>query len=235
MSGHSHWATTQRAKGIKDNARGKVFSKLSRQITIAVKEGGGTDPNANYRLRIAIETARAENMPKENIERAINKSSTAENLSEMVYEGFGPGGVNVIIEATTDNKNRAAQEVKGTLEKFGGSLGGPNSVSFNFASKGFILIEKQGNLDDQVLAIIDSGVEDYEDTPHGIELYTEPHELYIVKEKLIASGFNVLEAKLIKKPLNTVTLSEHDEEKLHNLIATLDELDDVDEVFVNAA
>lgn len=234
MSGHSHWATTQRAKGIKDAARGKIFSKLSRQITIAVKEGGSPDPSANSRLRIAIEAARAANMPKDNIDRAIKKIGEAGNLDEVLYEGFGPGGVSLMIQATTDNKNRSAQEIKYALERAGGNLGGPNSVSFNFATKGMLHIPKSDDLDSQILSLIDLGVDDYLETEDGLELYVEPNETFEVKEKLEKSGVNVLSAKLIKKPLNTVNLSESDETKLMNLLNVLDELDDVDEVFVNA-
>lgn len=236
MSGHSHWATTKRAKGIKDAARGKLFSKLGKQISIAVKEGGGPDINANYKLRLAVETARAANMPKDNIERAISKSSSeSANLSEIVYEGFGPAGVNVIVVATTDNKNRSSQEIKNALERAGGSLGGPNSVSFNFVSKGYLLVPKAEDLESQILSLIDLGIDDYLETEEGIEVYTEPTETFETKEKLGQINMVPTEVKLIKKPVNTVELSERDVEKLVSLISALNDLDDVDEVFVNAA
>jgi YebC/PmpR family DNA-binding regulatory protein len=236
MSGHSHWATTQRAKGVKDAARGKLFSKLGKQISIAVKEGGGASIDSNFRLRIAVETARAANMPKDNIERAISKGSgEGAALNEILYEGFGPGGVGVLIQATTDNKNRAAQELKNVLEKSGGSMGGPNSVSFNFVGRGYLFVKKQEPVDEQLLSLIDCGVEDFQEAPDGIEVYVEPSHLISTKEALVAKNFEVLETKLIKKPVNTVELSDKDAEKLQTLIEQLDELDDVDEVFVNAA
>lgn len=236
MSGHSHWATTKRAKGIKDAARGKMFSKLGRTISIAVKEGGGASIDSNYKLRIAVEAARAANMPKDNIERAISKGAgEGAALIEAVYEGFGPGGVGIIIEAVTDNKNRTAQEMKSTLDKAGGNLGSPGSVAFNFVSRGFLLIKRVDPVDEQILNLIDAGVEDFNETTDGIELFVEPNRLFEVKEALVAKGFEVLEAKLIKKPITNVELSEKDFEKLMNLVETLEEMDDVDAVFVNAA
>jgi len=236
MSGHSHWATTQRAKGIKDVKRGKLFSKLARQISIATKEGGGPDPDSNYKLRIIVDTARAANMPKENIERAISKGSgEGAALTEVMYEGFGPGGVGLLIETTTDNRNRTAQEMKNILEKSGGGLGGPNSVSFNFISRGFLLIPKVEPLDEQILNLIDAGVEDYNEVPDGLELFVDPSSLYSVKETLAAKGYQASEYKLIKKPVTLVELSDKDSEKLAELVEKLEELDDVGEVFVNAA
>lgn len=236
MSGHSHWATTQRAKGIKDKARGKLFSKLSRAITIAVKEGGGPDITANYKLRIAVETAKASNMPKDNIERAINNASQdGKTLTEVLYEGFGPAGVGVLIEATTDNKNRSSQLMKNMLEKAGGSLGGPNTVSFNFSTKGFLAVKKTDNFDEQLLTLIDCGVEDYEELDDRIDIYVDPSHLFSTKEDLTAKGMEVLEARLIKKPVTVVELSEKDADKLAGLVEALEELDEVDNVFVNAA
>lgn len=235
MSGHSHWATTQRAKGIKDKARGKLFSKLSRAITIAVKEGGGPLIDANYKLRIAVEVARAANMPKENIDRAIHKGSgEGENLTEVLYEGFGPSGVGILIEATTDNKNRTAQVMKNTLEKAGGNMGGPNSVSFNFETKGFLLVQKLPSADEQILSLIDLGIEEFEEHETGLDIYVEPSKLFSTKEALTEKGMVVQEARLIKKPVTFVELSEKDMEKLSNLVDALEELDDVDNVFVNA-
>lgn len=235
MSGHSHWATTQRAKGIKDKARGKLFSKLSRAITIAVKEGGGPLIDANYKLRIAVEVARAANMPKENIDRAINKASgEGASLTEVLYEGFGPGGVGILIEATTDNKNRTAQVMKSTLEKLGGTFAGPNAVSFNFETKGFLLVERMEPVDEQILSLIDCGIEEFEEHETGIDIYVEPSALFSTKEKLTEKGMKVLEAKLIKKPITVVELSEKESLKLGELVEALDELDDVDNIFVNA-
>ncbi len=234
MSGHSHWATTQRAKGIKDKARGKLFSKLSRAITISVKEGGGPLIDSNYKLRIAVEVARAANMPKENIDRAIHKAEgDSASLSEVLYEAFGPGGVGILIEATTDNKNRTAQVMKNTIEKTGGTFAGPNAVSFNFETKGYLFIEKSATPDEQLLTLIDSGVEEFEEHPDGIDVYVEPATLFSTKEALTEKTMKVLEAKLIKKPITFVELSETETEKLSNLVDAIEELDDVDNVYVN--
>ncbi len=235
MSGHSHWATTQRAKGIKDVARGKLFSKMSRAITIAVKEGGGPLIEANYKLRIAVETARAANMPKDNIDRAIHKGTgEGASLFEVLYEGFGPGGVGMLISATTDNKNRSAQEIKFALDRAGGTMAGPNAVAFNFATKGFLFVKKTDPVDDQMLTLIDAGAEDIVEAEDGIEIYVDPTQLFAMKEAITAKNIEVLEAKLIKKPVTTVELSEKDSERLSALLDTLNELDDVDEVYVNA-
>ncbi len=153
MSGHSHYATIKRQKGMKDAAKGKVFSKMGRAITIAVKSGGGiSDPNANYKLRMAVDAARAVNMPKENIERAISKAAGhSQSLDEIIYEGFGPGGVGIIVEAATDNRNRTAQEIKNIFERGGGNLGGPGSVAFNFDPKGLIVVKKGEASEPQML------------------------------------------------------------------------------------
>lgn len=236
MSGHSKWATIKRAKAVNDQARGKVFSRLGRNITIAVKEGGGTSPDSNFRLRIAIDAARAANMPKENIERAISKGGgEADALFEVVYEGFGPGGVGVIVETTTDNKNRTAQEVKNLLERAGGSLGGPNSVAFNFETKGYMHLPGVSSSNDEVvLKLIDAGVTDYEDGEEGMDIYTNPTELYSVRQALEATGITITESSLIKKPVNFVDIDEKVHKQLEDLLSKLDDLDAVDNVFVNA-
>src|SRR3989344_6041026 len=150
MSGHSKWATIHRSKEVKDAKRGNLFAKMGRAISIAVKAGGGPDPSANFKLRVAIEKARAADMPKENIERAIAKASEGGALEEVTYEGFGPGGIGVIVEAATDNKNRTAQEIKNAFERGGGNLAGPGSVSFNFEQKGFLLVKKTDKPDEQM-------------------------------------------------------------------------------------
>jgi len=176
MSGHSHYATIKRQKALTDAARGNVFSKHAKAIMIAAKGGG--DPESNFKLRVAIDKARAENMPKDNIERAIAKATSEGGvLTEAVYEGFGPSGVAVIVEAATDNKNRTAQEIKNLFERGGGSLAGPGAVSFNFESKGFLLIKKTSDPDSQMLTIIDMGVEDITDSVDGLEVYVAPDKL----------------------------------------------------------
>lgn len=234
MSGHSKWSTIKRAKAVNDNARGKVFSKLVRGITMAVKTGG-PDPVSNYRLRVAIEAARAENMPKETIERAISRSEEGSALEEIVYEGFGPNGVGLLVYITTDNRNRTAQEIKNAFEKGGGSLGSPGSVSFNFESKGYLLVEKSVDISTQMLSLIDLGVEDMEEAGEGIEAYTNSHELFSVKEKVEKAGFKVLAAELIQKPKSQVPVDKKVEDKLLELISSLESHDDVQKVFDNAA
>jgi YebC/PmpR family DNA-binding regulatory protein len=235
MSGHSHWATTQRAKGIKDAKRGKLFSKLARQISIATKEGGGTDLDSNYKLRIIVDTARAANMPKENIERAISKGSgEGESLSEVVYEGFGPGGVGLIIKATTDNKNRTAQEIKLLLERNGGSFAGPGAVSFNFKHEGNLFVEKPIDVDSVTLTLIDAGATDVVETEAGLDVFTEPHDLYEVKKKAEAAGITFSRAELIQRPITMIEIDEATGEKLMSLLEIIEDQDDVDTVYMNA-
>lgn len=235
MSGHSHYATIKRAKEANDSARGKVYSKLAREITIAVKQGGSTDPDFNYKLRMVIDKARAANMPKDNIERALAKGgSGAESLEIMTYEGFGPAGVGVIVEAATDNRNRTAQEIKNIFDRAGGNLAGPGAVSFNFESRGLILIEKQADVETQMLSLIDQGVEDMEETEDGIEAYVAPDKLREIREKLEAAGFTIKSSDLIMKPKTFVTVSNSSEaSKVINFLDTLNDQDDVQKVHAN--
>lgn len=233
MSGHSHYATIKRQKAANDAAKGNVFSKMARAIMIAAK--GGPDPDMNFKLRVTIDKARSVNMPKENIERAIAKATTeAANIQEITYEGFGPLGVSVIVEAATDNKNRTAQEIKGTFERGGGSLAGPGAVSFNFESKGFMLIQKSGDADEQMLKLIDAGAEDINDSEGGLEVYVAPEKLGEIHKKLSALGFEVSEAELIMKPKIFVEVkTKEDAEKVFKFLDTLEELEDVQKVFSN--
>lgn len=234
MSGHSKWSTIKRAKGAKDVARGALFSKLSKAISIAVREGGSDSIDSNYRLRIAVEAARVANMPKDNIDRAINKAaSESANLIEVTYEGFGPNGIGLLIDVVTDNKNRSAQEVKYALERNGGSLGGPGSVSFNFESKGYLLVEAK-TLEEDLLAIIDMGADDIVESEGKLEVFVPPKELFEMKEKLTNKGFSVVSAELIKKPTNPVELDNQMSEKIEDLIGALHDLSDVENVYVNA-
>lgn len=234
MSGHSHYATIKRAKEANDSARGKVYSKLAREIAIAVKQGGNADPDFNYKLRMVIDKARSANMPKDNIERALAKGGSGEALEVMTYEGFGPGGVGVVIEAATDNRNRTAQEIKNLFERVGGNLSGPGSVSFNFESRGLILVEKQADPQTQMLALIDQGVEEMEETNDGIEAYVAPDKLREVREKLETAGFTVKSAELTMKPKNFVTISNPTEAaKIINFLDTLNDHEDVQKVYAN--
>lgn len=234
MSGHSHFATIKRQKAANDAAKGNLFSKLARAIMIAAK--AGADPDMNYRLRFEIDKARTAGMPKENIERAITKATTeAANLEEISYEGFGPGGIGVVIEVLSDNKNRTAQEIKNLFDRAGGSMGGPNSVAFNFESKGFMVINKTGDPDAQMLELIDSGAEDIEDAGSELEVYVSPDKLGQMNKSLAAKGFEIKETELRLIPVNLVSIT--DPSVASKIIKFLDEVeshDDVQKVFTNA-
>lgn len=233
MSGHSHFATIKRQKAVNDAAKGNLFSKLARNIMIAAK--GGADPDMNFKLRFEIDKARAASMPKENIDRAIAKATTeAANLTEITYEGFGPGGIGVIIEAATDNKNRTAQEIKNTFDRGGGNLAGPGAVSFNFENKGFMLVKKNADPDTQMLQLIDLGAEDIQDTEDGFEVYVAPDKLNEIHKKLTAAGFEVTSAELQMKPVNFVEVTNPaDATRAMKLLDALDEVEEVQKVFSN--
>jgi YebC/PmpR family DNA-binding regulatory protein len=233
MSGHSHFATIKRQKGKNDAAKGNLFSKLARAVMIAAKNGA--DPDMNFKLRVEIDKARAASMPKENIERAIAKATTeAANLNEITYEGFGPSGVSVMVEVATDNKNRSAQEIKNTFERAGGNLAGPGAVSYNFESKGFMLVKKTADPEAQAMALIDAGVEDFEESEDGFEVYVSPDKLSEMHKKLLATGFEVTEAELQMRPKNMQKIdTAADAAKVIKLIDNLEEFEDVQKVFTN--
>src|SRR3972149_11196416 len=235
MSGHSHYATIHRQKELKDAQKGKIFSKLAKEIVIAVKTGGGGDPSSNFKLRVVMDKARAANMPKENFERSIaSGTSQAATLEEATYEGFGPGGIAVMILTATDNRNRAAQEVKNLFERVGGNLAGPGSVSFNFENKALLLVTKGPDVESQMLSLIDLGVEDMEETDDGIEAYVDPEKLGEIRKKLEEAGFNVISMELYMKPKTYQVITDSDQAK--KALAFLDSLhehDDVQKVFTN--
>lgn len=234
MSGHSKWATIHRQKEVKDAKRGNLFSKMGRAISIAVKAGSGPDPSANFKLRVAIEKARAADMPKENIERAISRAAEVGALEEVIYEGFGPGGIGVIVEVATDNKNRTGQEIKNAFERGGGSLAGPGSVSFNFEQKGFMLVKKTADPESQMLSLIESGVEDVQDSADGIEVTTAPNKLGEVRRDLEAKGFEITGTELYLKPKTMVSLTGAEEaKKAVNFLNAIEENDDVQKVYSN--
>ncbi len=234
MSGHSHFATIKRQKAVNDAAKGNLFSKMARAIMIAAKSGG--DPDMNFKLRFEIDKARAVSMPKENIERAIAKATTeAANLEEITYEGFGPGGIGVMIEVASDNKNRTAQEIKNLFDRAGGSMGGPNSVAFNFESKGFMVVKKKEDPDTQMLQLIDAGAEDMEDVGDSFEIYVAPDKLGQIHKALVAAGFEVTETELQMKPKNFVTITDPSTAgKIMKFIDEVESHDDVQNVFINA-
>ncbi len=233
MSGHSHYSTIKRQKASTDAAKGNIFSKHAKLIMIAAKGGG--DPDSNFKLRVAIEKARGDNMPKDNIERAISKAtSEGGSLDEVTYEGFGPSGISVIVEVATDNKNRSAQEIKNLLEKSGGRMGGPGSVSYNFESKGFMLVKKSDDVDSQMLALIDLGAQDVEETTDGIEVYVTPDKLGEIRKKVIDAGYEVVEMELQMKAKTFQTVNSVSEaEKVIKFLDSLEENDDVQKVFSN--
>ena len=234
MSGHSHFSTIKRKKEATDAAKGKIFSKMSRAIQIAIKTGGGADPLSNYKLRMAIDAAKAVNMPKTNIDRILARSSEANTLDEVTYEGYGPEGIGVVVEVATDNKNRTAQEIKNIFERGGGSLAGPGAVSYNFESKGLLVVKKEDQSDSQMLTLIDAGVEDIEESDEGLLAYTAPNRTGEIKEKLENLGFEVTSAELIKQPKNYMTISDPAKAtKVLGFLNNLEEHDDVQNVYAN--
>lgn len=233
MSGHSKWATTKRQKAVVDAKRGALFTKIANQIAIAAR--GGTDPSMNPSLAMMLEKARQANMPKANIERAIARVSdkNAAALIEETYEGYGPGGAGIIIEVATDNKNRTMPEVRNTLSKNGGRMADPGSVMFQFARKGWIIVTEKG--EEAMMAALEAGAEDAEETEEGLEIVTAPSDLMKVRQALIDGGMTVTEAELKYIPATTIELSDEDGEKLGKLLDAIDDLDDVTAVHTNAA
>lgn len=238
MSGHSKWATIKRAKGANDAKRGTLFTKLSKAITIAVQQGGGiADPDSNFRLRLAIESARSANMPKDNIERAITRASGKQGaqLEEATYEGFGPGGFSVVVEALTDNILRTVGEVKMTFNKGGGSMGAQGSVMYQFEKKGIVTVEKNGkSLDDIFMIAADNGADDIEDADSEVLLYTKPEDVAKVRDALSGAGLSVKSSELTLKPIviNEIT-DKVAAEKAIAFIERMEDLDDVQKVYAN--
>jgi YebC/PmpR family DNA-binding regulatory protein len=234
MSGHSHYSTIKRTKDKQDAIRGNLFSKLSKMIQIAIKTGGSPNPDVNFKLRVAIDKAKSMNMPKDNIERILkNAESKMESIEEITYEGFGPEGVSVIVETATDNRNRTAQEIKNLFEKGGGSMGGPGSVSFNFDPKGFLLVTKKGDIDEQTLSLIDLGAEDIEGTDEGLEIYVSQDLLKEVRDKIVEAGFEITKTELVMDPKVMAEVPEGKKEKVMKFLDSLEEHEDVQRVFAN--
>ena len=236
MSGHSKWHNIQAKKGKADAARGKAFTKLGRELLIAVKEGG-PDPAGNSKLKNVIAKCKAANMPNDTINNAIKKASKSnENYEEITYEGYGPNGVAVIVEAATDNKNRTAADVRHVFDKAGGNLGTTGCVSYMFNKKGVIIIEKDScNMeeDELMMLALDAGAEDFVSEDEVYEITTEPSDFEAVREKLEESGLEFIEASVQMVPTTTVTLDEKGIEKMERLLEKLDELDDVSNVYHN--
>lgn len=232
MSGHSKWATTKRQKAVVDAKRGALFTKIGNQIAIAARSG--TDPNMNPSLAMVLEKARLANMPKANIDRAIARvaDKAAAALIEEVYEGYGPGGVGIIIEIATDNKNRTMPEVRHTLDKNGGRMADPGSVMFQFTRKGVIMISDKG--EDALMAALEAGAEDASEEEDGIEIYTAASDLMKVRAALIEAGLTVTSAELQYIANNFVPVEGENAEKLEKLLDAIDDLDDVVAVHTNA-
>ena len=237
MSGHSKWSTIKRQKGANDAKRGALFTKVAREISVAARPGGG-DPDANYRLRLAIEKARSVNMPADNIKRTIEKASgggDAEQFEEIVYEGYGPGGVAVLVEAATDNRNRTAAEVRSIFTKTGGQLAGSGAVAWQFEPRGLIAIARDGVDPDEVaLAAIDAGAEDVDtEDEETIEIYTTPADLEKVRVALDAAGVAVDSAENTMVAKQTVELDSAKARQALRLVELLEDLDDVQRVTAN--
>ena len=236
MSGHSKWATIKHKKGIADAKRGQAFTKLIKEITVCAKMGG-PDPESNARLRTAILKARAENMPKDNIERAIKKGSGelgASTFYELTYEGYAPGGVAIIIDTLTDNKNRTASDVRSTLTKLGGSLGATGCVSYMFQTKGIITYSTEKYTEDQIFEVaLENGAEDVSTSDDVIEVTTTPADFASVLEAMQAAGFEQESADVQKIADQTVSLDKEKAAKVMKIVERLGELDDVQQVSTN--
>ena len=236
MSGHSKWANIQHRKGRQDKKRGKLFSKLIREVTVAAKYG--SDPSINPRLRAAIDKAKSQSMPKENIDRAISRGSGEEegfNFEEVTYEGYGPGGAAILIECMTDNRNRTVAEVRHALSKFGGNLGSDGSVSYLFEKVGLMTLTAVNNKNQTMEIAIDAGAEDIESNEDGsIEIITNPTDFLNVKESLVAEGINPEIAEVTMRASVSVSIGVKHAESMLKLLDVLEDLDDVQAVHSNA-
>ncbi|MBK9714219.1 MAG: YebC/PmpR family DNA-binding transcriptional regulator [Kouleothrix sp.] len=239
MSGHSKWHSIRRSKGILDQKRGQLFTKLARDITIAAREGGGGDPEGNFRLRIAVDKAKSGNMPADNIQRAIDRGlgkGGEAKIEEIYYEGYAPGGIALLIETATDNRNRTNSEVRAALSKAGGNPGEPGSVAWMFEQKGLITIDltaKRLDPDEVMLQAIDAGADDVEVGEDAIEVYTEFHSLAAVRQKLLAAGLPLSGAEKTMLAKTTVQAQDDEGLKAMRLIERLEDLDDVQKVYCN--
>ena len=238
MAGHSKWSTIKHKKGKEDAKRGKVFTKLGRYIMVAAKEGGG-DPDYNPSLKAAIDKAKAENMPNDNIERAVKKGTGeagADIFEEISYKGYGPSGTAVIVNCLTDNRNRTASDVRHAFDKYGGNLGQSGSVSFMFDRKGFLAIERTEEIDedDLIMLAIEAGAEDFISGDDGFEIITEPADFNNVKDELLKEGYNFAAAEITYIPQTMVSLTDElDINNMEKMIEMLEDNDDVQEVYHN--
>ena len=238
MSGHSKWSNIKRKKEKTDGARAKIFTKIGRELAVAVKEGGGADPAVNSKLKDCIAKAKANNVPNDNIERIIKKaagSADSEKYEAIVYEGYGPSGVAVIVESLTDNRNRTAADLRHYFDKFGGNLGTPGCVSFMFAKKGVIVIEKAGQSEDEVMeAALEAGASDFLADEDIFEVYTEPEDFSDVREALESKGYEFASAEVEMVPSTYSSIAEEENRaKMQKLLDALEDNDDVQNVWHN--
>lgn len=239
MSGHSKWNNIQGRKNAQDAKRGKIFQKISREIYMAAK-AGGADPQTNPSLRLVIDKAKAANMPNDNVQRAIKKATASgegENYDEITYEGYGPGGVAILVHTLTDNRNRTATNVRVAFTRNGGSLGETGSVNYLFDRKGYIAIERADlTVDEDTMFedVLEAGAEDLQSSPEVFEIYTAAEDFTAVRDQLEQDGFTLAQAELTMVPQTTVPLTEEQQAQLEQLIEKLEDDDDVSEVFTSA-
>ncbi len=235
MSGHSKWATIKRKKGAADAKRGALFTKLARQITIAAREGG--DPEYNFKLRLAVEKAKSNAMPRDNIERAVRRGAGADKdneLEEIMYEGYGPHGIALLLQVVTDNRNRTLSDVRRLFTRANGNLGEAGSVAWQFEPRGHIIIETQGRSEDALFEIaLEAGADDIQFSDGEAEIFTNPGDLQLVREALVARKLHITEFELVMVPKNTLALEPEDAVQILHLMENLEELDDVDKVYSN--
>ena len=238
MSGHSKWSTIKHQKGVTDARRGQLFTKLAREITVAARQGGG-DADSNFRLRLAVQKARENNMPQDNVDRAIKRGAGGGegggDLEEALYEGYGPGGVAIMLQALTDNRKRTVSDVRSSFTRAGGSLGEAGCVSWNFESRGVVTAEVDPDMGEEIaLAAIDAGAEDFNLDGTFLEVYTSFENLEALRSSMEEQGVNVTSAELSMVPRNTVALDARAADQTLRLLDILEELDDVQKVYSNA-
>ena len=238
MSGHSKWSSIKHKKAAKDDKRGQLFTKLARDITMAAKNGQDGNPDSNASLRLAIQKAKASNMPNDNIDRAISKAmggADGESLEEITYEGYGPGGCAILVDAITTNRNRTVAEVRHAFSRAGGSMAETGSVAWQFERRGVITLDKTNlNEEDLSLSAIDAGALDIEDGESSIDVITEPSDLVTIKDSLESDGYLVDNADSLQLPKQKVLLAESDAKAALRLFEALDDLDDVSKIHSNA-
>jgi len=236
MAGHSKWANIKHRKAAQDAKKGKIFTKIAKELTVAAKIGG-SDPEMNPRLRAALDKAKSANMPKENVERAIKKGTGEGNDTtyyEVTYEGYGPGGVAILVNALTDNKNRTVAEVRSTLTKRGGSMGEAGCVAWLFEKKGVINVKKEVISEEEIMELaIEAGAEDVEINDDGYEIISEPENYYSIKDVLETKNIEIEYSEITMRPKTTVELKGEDAKKAVALIEAIEDLDDVQEVYAN--